>query len=137
MKVPPAVPERAGEMWSLDFMSDVLVNKIKFRTLIVIDGYNRQAITVEAANNMPTMRVTQILERTIEEQGKPECIRVDNGLSLSVKSSRIGVRRKESQLDIHNRENLCKMAISKGSTGLSERMYLMPIYSKTSARYSN
>jgi putative transposase len=25
------------------------------------------------------MRVTQILERTIHEQGKPSCIRVDNG----------------------------------------------------------
>jgi len=66
-------------MWSVDFMSDVLVNKRKFRTLNVIDDYNRQAITVEAAHNMSAMRVTQILERTIEEQGKPECIRVDNG----------------------------------------------------------
>lgn len=79
VKVPLAVPERAGEMWSVDFMSDVLVNKRKFRTLNVIDDYNRQAITVEAAYSMPAIRVIQILERTIEDQGKPACIRVDNG----------------------------------------------------------
>ena len=79
VKVPLAVPERAGEMWSVDFMSDVLVNKRKFRTLNVIDDYNRQAITVEAAHSLPAIRVTQILEYAIKEKGKPKCIRVDNG----------------------------------------------------------
>jgi len=79
VKVPLAVPEQAGQMWSMDFMSDVLVNKRKFRTLNIIDDYNRQALSVEAAYSMPASRVTQILERTIEEQGKPNCIRVDNG----------------------------------------------------------
>jgi len=79
IKVPLAVPGQSGEMWSVDFMSDVLVNKRKFRTLNVIDDYNRQAITVEAAYSMPAARVTQILEYAIKEQGKPVCIRVDNG----------------------------------------------------------
>lgn len=79
VKVPLAVPGRPGEMWSVDFMSDVLINKRKFRTLNVIDDYNRQAITVEAAYSMPATRVTQILEYAIKEQGKPACIRVDNG----------------------------------------------------------
>ncbi|RYE18957.1 MAG: transposase [Sphingobacteriaceae bacterium] len=79
IKVPLAVPGQSGEMWFVDFMSDVLVNKRKFRTLNVIDDYNRQAITVEAAYSMPATRVTQILEYAIKEQGKPKCIRVDNG----------------------------------------------------------
>ncbi|AMR32336.1 hypothetical protein A0256_13350 [Mucilaginibacter sp. PAMC 26640] len=79
IKVPLMVPERAGQMWSMDFMSDVLNSKRKFRTLNIVDDYNREAITVEAAYTMPATRVTQILERTIHEQGKPSCIRVDNG----------------------------------------------------------
>lgn len=66
-------------MWSVDFMSDVLVNKRKFRTLNIIDDYSRQAITVEAAHSMPTVRVTQTLECATKEQGKPKCIGVDNG----------------------------------------------------------
>jgi putative transposase len=44
-----------------------------------MDDYNRQAIAVEAGHSMPAVRVTQILEQTIREQGKPMKIRVDNG----------------------------------------------------------
>jgi putative transposase len=79
VKVPLIVPDQAGDTWSMDFMCDVLVNKRRFRTLNIIDDYNREAIAVEAAYTIPAMRVTQILERTIHEQGKPSCIRVDNG----------------------------------------------------------
>jgi putative transposase len=64
VKVPLIVPEHAGDTWSMDFKCDVLVNKRRFRTLNIIDDYNRKAIAVEA---MPTVRVTQILERTIHE----------------------------------------------------------------------
>jgi putative transposase len=39
----------------------------------------RETIAVEASYTMPARRVTQILERTIHEQGRPSCIRVDNG----------------------------------------------------------
>jgi putative transposase len=85
VKVPLVVPERARETWSMDFMSDVLTSKRKFRTLNIIDDYNREAITVEAAHTMPATRVTQILERTIHEQGKPNCIRVDNGPEFNSK----------------------------------------------------
>jgi len=67
IRVPLVVAEQAGQMWSIDFMSDVLVNKRKFRTLNIIDDYNRQALSVEAAYSMSASRVTQILERTIKE----------------------------------------------------------------------
>ncbi|SHM68997.1 integrase core domain-containing protein [Chryseobacterium polytrichastri] len=66
-------------MWSIDFMNDVLTNQRKFRTLNVIDDFNREAIAIEAAHSMPAVRVTRILEQVICEQGKPKCIRVDNG----------------------------------------------------------
>ena len=79
VKVPLVVPAHAGETWSMDFMSDVLTSKRKFRTLNIIDDYNREAIVVEAAYTMPATSVTRILERAIHEQGKPDCIRVDNG----------------------------------------------------------
>jgi putative transposase len=79
VKVPLVVPEHAGDTWSMDFMCDVLMNKRRFRTLNIIDDYNREAIAVEAAYTISALRVTQILERTIHEQGKPNCIKVDNG----------------------------------------------------------
>jgi len=79
VKIPLAQPEAPGEMWSVDFMSDVLTNQRKFRTLNVIDDFNREAIAIEVAHSMPAIRVTGLLEQIICEQGKPKCIRVDNG----------------------------------------------------------
>lgn len=79
VKVPLSRPAQACHTWSMDFMSDVLTSKRKFRTLNIIDDYNREAIAIEAGHSMPAVRVTQILEQTIREHGKPNIIRTDNG----------------------------------------------------------
>ena len=79
VKKPLAQPAAPKEMWSVDFMSDVLTNQRKFRTLNVIDDFNREAIAIEVAYSMPAIKVTGLLEQIICEQGKPKCIRVDNG----------------------------------------------------------
>jgi putative transposase len=79
VKTPLARPLAPLEMWSIDFMSDVLINGRKFRTLNVIDDYNREAIAIEVAHCMPALHVTSLLERIIVEQGKPKKIRTDNG----------------------------------------------------------
>lgn len=79
VKLPLVQPGKANQTWSMDFMSDVLVSKRKFRTLNIMDDYNRQAIAIEAGHSMPAIRVIQLVEQTIREQGKPEIIRVDNG----------------------------------------------------------
>jgi putative transposase len=79
VKNPLVRPSAPLQMWSIDFMSDVLTNGRKFRTLNVIDDYNREAIAIEVAHSMPAIRVTELLERIIQEQAKPKTIRTDNG----------------------------------------------------------
>ncbi|WP_344675368.1 IS3 family transposase [Sphingobacterium kyonggiense] len=79
VKQPLSIPERPLKTWSLDFMSDVLTNKRKFRTLNIIDDFNKQAIAIEVAHSMPANKVTYLLERIIKEQGKPSRFRTDNG----------------------------------------------------------
>lgn len=79
VKNPLIQPSAPLEMWSVDFMSDVLVNQRKFRTLNVIDDFNREAIAIEVAHSMPAVRVTALMEQIINEHGKPKCIRTDNG----------------------------------------------------------
>jgi putative transposase len=79
VKQPLVQPDGFRETWSVDFMSDVLTNNRKFRTLNVIDDFNRQAIAIEIAHSMPAITVTRLLERIIQEQGKPKRIRTDNG----------------------------------------------------------
>jgi putative transposase len=72
VKNPLQRPSSPLEMWSIDFMSGVLTNGRKFRTLNVIDDYNREAIGIKVAHSLPAMRVTGLLDRIIREQEKPK-----------------------------------------------------------------
>lgn len=73
-------PIEKNVCWSMDFMSDSLINGRKFRTLNVIDDYNREGLTVAPHYSLPAERVIQCLEQLVIDRGAyPEMIRVDNG----------------------------------------------------------
>ena len=76
------VPEQQNQTWSLDFMSDSLSNGRTFRTLNVIDDYNREALWIEVDTSLPAERVVRVLEQLLEWRGKPASIRMDNGPEL-------------------------------------------------------
>lgn len=65
--------------WSLDFTSDSLTDGRKFRTLNVLDDYNREALGIEIDYSLPSQRVIRLLDRLVEQQGKPQRLRSDNG----------------------------------------------------------
>ena len=65
--------------WSLDFTTDSLTDGRKFRTLNVVDDYNREALGVEVDYSLPAQRVIRLLDRLISHFGKPERLRSDNG----------------------------------------------------------
>lgn len=72
-------PELPNQVWSIDFMSDSLWDGRKFRTLNVIDDFNREILAIEVDTSLPAMRVIRVLERLKECRQLPEMIRVDNG----------------------------------------------------------
>jgi putative transposase len=65
--------------WSMDFMMDNLRDGKKFRTLNVIDDFNREALAIVPSKSITAKRVVMELEQLIDWRGKPEKIRVDNG----------------------------------------------------------
>ena len=65
--------------WSIDFMSDVLMGGRKFRTLNVIDDFNREALLIAPGHTLPSCVVTQHLDVLALARGYPNSIRVDNG----------------------------------------------------------
>jgi len=73
------VPNNNNEIWSMDFMSDALFNSRRFRTLNIIDDYNREAIWMEIGLSIGAIHMTDLLEWVIKERGKPKAIRTDNG----------------------------------------------------------
>ena len=72
-------------IWSMDFMEDRLENGRKFRTLNIIDDYNREALTIEVESSFPSERVVEMVNRVIEWRGKPEAIRTDHGTEFTAK----------------------------------------------------
>lgn len=73
------VTKAQNEVWSMDFMSDSLFNSRRFRTLNIIDDYNREVIWIEIGLSIGAMHITDLLEWIVKEQGKPKAIRTDNG----------------------------------------------------------
>lgn len=74
-----AVSSQPNETWSMDFMADQLSDGRVFRTLNVLDDFNREGLAVEVDVSLPSERVTRVLDQIIEWRGKPKRLRCDNG----------------------------------------------------------
>jgi putative transposase len=92
------VPRQANQTWSLDFMSDALSNARAFRTLNVIDDYNREALWIEVDTSLPAERVVRVLEQLLDWRGKPAHIRMDNGPELT--SQRLECWAQEKRIEL-------------------------------------
>jgi putative transposase len=79
---PLSQPERANQSWSLDFMSDSLASGRAFRTLNILDDFNREVLWIEVDTSLPAERVVRILDALITWRGCPTQIRMDNGPEL-------------------------------------------------------
>ena len=65
--------------YSMDFMSDSLTSGRKLRILKVVDDCTRESLAVWCDYSIPGEKVVEVLEDIIEQRGKPNQIRVDNG----------------------------------------------------------
>lgn len=80
IKQPLEVPGVQNKIWSMDFMSDSLNDKRKFRALHIIDDNNREALAMVQDISLNSQRVVRTLEQLCKENGcYPKQIRTDNG----------------------------------------------------------
>lgn len=79
VKQPLVVPTGINQTWSIDFISDSLVDGRKFRILNVMDDFNRESLALEVDTSLPALRVIRVLEKIGAERGKPLHLRTDNG----------------------------------------------------------
>ena len=63
----------------MDFMADQLVDGRSFRTLNVLDDFNREGFVIEVDFSLPGERVVRTLTQIIAWHGQPLAIRVDKG----------------------------------------------------------
>lgn len=72
-------PTEVNQSWSMDFMSDNLIDGRSIRSFNVIDDFNREALSIDIEFSLPSERVIRSLNHIIEWRGKPSCLRCDNG----------------------------------------------------------
>jgi putative transposase len=78
-KQPLVVPPLPNQVWSADFMSDMLYRGKRFRTFNVIDDFNREVVHIEIDTSITGRRLIRVFERLRVERGLPDVVRVDNG----------------------------------------------------------
>jgi putative transposase len=76
---PLAIPTRRNERWSMDFISDALSEGRKFRSLNIVDDFNRECLAAEVDTSITGARVVRVLERLGEGRGLPQVLVMDNG----------------------------------------------------------
>jgi len=76
---PLEVPKGLNQVWSMDFMADVLSDGRKIRIFNVMDDHNREALAMDIGLNYPVRKVIETLEHLEQELGLPKTLRCDNG----------------------------------------------------------
>jgi len=68
-----------NQEWAIDFMADGLATGRGLRILTVVDSFTRECLAIEADTSLSSRRVTRALEWIIDQRGRVEVIRCDNG----------------------------------------------------------
>ena len=80
---PMTVPQGRNQRWSLDFVSDALIDGRRFRILCVIDDFSRECLATVVDNSLSGIRVGRELDRISAMRGYPCMVVSDNGTELT------------------------------------------------------
>ncbi len=80
---PLALPSRANERWSLDFVSDAFTDGRRFRVLAVVDDFTRECLALVADTSLSGRRLVRELDAMIAQREKPRTIVSDNDTDMT------------------------------------------------------
>jgi putative transposase len=75
----PYEATQPNEIWAMDFVFDRIMHGGKLKFLTIIDEGCRECLEIRAERRMKGRDVLETLDELIQDHGKPEYIRIDNG----------------------------------------------------------
>jgi putative transposase len=80
------VPEKPRQRWSMDFVHDGTARGQRLRMLNIVDDFARECVAIEVDISISGERVTRVLNKVIEQFGKPASLLMDNGPEFTGKA---------------------------------------------------
>ncbi len=84
VRVPLSGAVKPNQRWSMDFVSDRLMDGRWFRILTVVDQYTRECLCAYADRSQTGEKVVERMRHLVAARGVPESITTDNGLNASI-----------------------------------------------------
>jgi putative transposase len=85
-RIPMAVPDRANERWSMDFVSDQLATGRRLRVLNVVDDFTRECVLQVVDFSISGERVARAFDQLAVSRPLPAMLVCDNGPEFSSKA---------------------------------------------------
>jgi putative transposase len=79
-------PDKANEIWSMDFVFDRIASGRTLKCLTVVDDATHEAVAVVPEHTIGGDHLTRILDGLSSQRGKPKMIRSDNGAEFTGKA---------------------------------------------------
>ena len=78
-RIPLQIATAVNEVWSMDFVSDALVNGRRLKCLTVADDFSHECVDIATDFGISGQYVTRLLDQAARFRGYPKAVRTDNG----------------------------------------------------------
>ncbi|BEU70400.1 hypothetical protein MAFF301069_49550 (plasmid) [Ralstonia pseudosolanacearum] len=75
LRQPKSTVMGINEIWSMDFVSDALLDGQRLRALTVVDNYTRESLAIEVGQSLKGKDVVRVLDAVVAQHGTPQTIR--------------------------------------------------------------
>ena len=109
-------PDRANQVWSMDFVFDRTADGRVLKALTIVDDATHESVAIEVERAISGHGVVRILERLAVQRGLPEVIRTDNGKEFCGKAMLEWAHNRGVALRLIERANRTRTPTSRAST---------------------
>jgi putative transposase len=78
-RIPLQIAQTVNDVWSMDFVSDSLVNARRIKCLTVADDFSHECVDIATDFSISGQYVTRLLDQAAIFRGYPKAVRTDNG----------------------------------------------------------